>query len=78
MFLSAVLRDEQTGQIVGVLPVAPRTFKSGSDGFFGCDKVRLGEERTRYQVTVTVVRIKSAPSGAPDGQEVNDASIESK
>lgn len=42
------------------IPMAPRQFKSGSDGFFGQGKVVDGEQR--YQVQVTAVRIGSKPA----------------
>ena len=58
MYLSAVLRDEQSGEVVGLVAVPAHTFKTGSTGFYGSGKVTLADG-ARCQVTVTVVRIGS-------------------
>jgi hypothetical protein len=43
----------------------PRTFKSGSVGYFATSKVETGSPDVRYQATITLVRIGSRPATPP-------------
>jgi len=47
----------------GTLVAEPRTFKTGSRGFYGQAKVQ-GTDGRRFQVTVNVVEIGSKPKAA--------------
>jgi hypothetical protein len=40
----------------------PRTFKTGSVGYFGTGKVETGNPDERYQATISLVRIGSKPA----------------
>ncbi len=55
---------------VATITAEPRTFRSGSRGFFGVAKVRAGDGR-RFQVIVNVVEIGSKPAavGIPAAEE---------
>ncbi len=57
MFLTAAIRDEQTGEIVGVLVLKPKTFKTGSRGYFGVGKVEV--DGARHQCLCQAVEIGS-------------------
>jgi hypothetical protein len=50
---------KQDGQLIGLLTANPKEFKTGSKGFYGSDKVSLGEKR--YQVQIQLVEIGSKP-----------------
>ncbi len=63
--LSAVIRDEESGRVVGVLQMAEKTFASGRVGFYGQGKVTIGGER--YQCQAQAVQI------LPKGEEVPSA-----
>jgi len=56
MFIIAELKTD-TGQLVTVLTVPPKEFKTGSRGFFGNGKVEL--DGKRYQVQIQMVEIGS-------------------
>ena len=56
MFIVAELKTD-SGQLVAVLTVPPKEFKTGSRGFFGNGKVEL--DGKRYQVQVQMVEIGS-------------------
>ena len=47
------------GQSLGVIVLAPKTFKSGKEGYFGQAKVLI--EGTRYQTQAQLVAIASEP-----------------
>ena len=49
-------QDENT---VGLLAAEEKEFKTGSKGFFGMGKIKIGEKR--YQVQVQMVEIGSKP-----------------
>ena len=53
--LTLSIRDENTGQIVGVLVLTPKTFSSGKTGFFGQCKIEIAGER--YQAQAQAVKI---------------------
>jgi len=50
---------KQDGQLVGMMMVEPKEFKTGSKGFFTNGKIAIGEKR--YQVQVQLVEIGSKP-----------------
>jgi hypothetical protein len=50
---------KQDGQLVGLLTANSKEFKTGSKGFYGTDKLVIGEKR--YQVQVQLVEIGSKP-----------------
>jgi hypothetical protein len=56
MFIVAELKTD-SGQLVTVLTVPPKEFKTGSRGFFGNSKVEL--DGKRYQVQIQMVEIGS-------------------
>lgn len=56
MFIVTELKDEK-GQILGVLTVPPKDFKTGSKGYFGMGKLEI--DGKRYQVQVQLVEIGS-------------------
>ncbi len=56
MFIVAELKTD-TGQLVTVLTVPPKEFKTGSRGFFGNGKVEV--DGKRYQVQIQMVEIGS-------------------
>lgn len=59
--LTLSVRDENTGQIVGVLVLSPKTFSSGKPGFFGQAKIEIGGER--YQAQAQAVKIAKPGDG---------------
>jgi hypothetical protein len=46
-------------KVVGTLLALEKQFKTGSRGFYGMDKITIGEKR--YQVQVQLVEIGSKP-----------------
>ena len=56
MFIVAELKTD-SGQLITVLTVPPKEFKTGSRGFFGNGKVEI--DGKRYQVQVQMVEIGS-------------------
>lgn len=50
---------DDTGQVVGVINTAPKTFKTGSRGEYGNGKVSV--DGRRYQASVMLVEIGSKP-----------------
>jgi hypothetical protein len=50
---------KENEKIVGTLVAIEKLFKTGSRGFFGMDKIQIGEKR--YQVQVQLVEIGSKP-----------------
>ena len=56
MFIVAELKTD-SGQLVTVLTVPPKEFKTGSRGFFGNGKVEL--DGKRYQIQIQLVEIGS-------------------
>ena len=55
--ISVIVKDEET--TVGMLTVDEKQFKTGSRGYFGVGKVKIGEKR--YQAQVQLVEIGSKP-----------------
>ncbi len=58
--LMALIKDED-GKTLGMIPLAPKTFTSGSRGFFGQCKLEVSGER--YQAQVQLVAIGSKNEG---------------
>lgn len=58
MFIVAELKTEK-GEIVGLVSLSPKQFKTGSRGFYANTKLEL--EGKRYQVQVQMVEIGSKP-----------------
>jgi hypothetical protein len=56
MFLLAELK-QQGGEMVAVLTVPAKDFKTGSKGFFGSTKAEI--EGKRYQIQIQVIEIGS-------------------
>ncbi|GAP14556.1 hypothetical protein LARV_02329 [Longilinea arvoryzae] len=56
MFLVAELKTQE-GQLVAMLTVPPKDFKTGSKGFFGNTKAEI--DGKRYQVQIQIVEIGS-------------------
>ncbi|HNT23336.1 MAG TPA: hypothetical protein PKM21_03145 [Anaerolineales bacterium] len=56
MFLVAELKTDQ-GQLVTVLTVAPKEFKTGSKGYYANAKTEI--DGKRYQIQVQIVEIGS-------------------
>lgn len=50
---------DSTGRVLGELTAAPRTFKTGSTGYYGSDKVKDAKTKAKYQVGINMVRIGS-------------------
>jgi hypothetical protein len=62
MFIVAELKTD-TGQLVSVLTLPPKEFKTGSRGFFGNGKVEI--DGKRYQVQIQLVEIGSKKEAEP-------------
>jgi hypothetical protein len=56
MILTATIRDDN-GQAVGALVLNPKTFKTGSEGYYGTTKLELAG--VRYQAQMQLVAIHS-------------------
>jgi hypothetical protein len=56
MFIVAELKTD-AGQLVSILTLPPKEFKTGSRGFYGNGKVEL--DGKRYQVQIQLVEIGS-------------------
>jgi hypothetical protein len=62
MFIVAELKTD-TGQLVTILTIPPKEFKTGSRGFFGNGKVEM--DGKRYQVQIQLVEIGSKKEAEP-------------
>jgi len=58
MFVIAELKSN-TGELISILTLPPKEFKTGSKGFYANGKVDI--EGKRYQVQVQLVEIGSKP-----------------
>ncbi len=65
--LTAAVRDETSGEVVGVLVLSPTTFKTGSRGYRGLGKLTIAGER--FQAQAQLVAIGSRPEEAEEGGE---------
>ncbi len=54
-----------TGNLIGLMTVPPKDFKTGSKGFFTSGKVEV--DGKRYQVQVQMVEIGSKSAGKAEG-----------
>lgn len=64
-FLTGEVRSLQ-GQSLGVVVLKQKTFRTGSEGYYGTGKVEINGQR--YQLQTQLVRIGSKAEG-DDGQE---------
>ncbi len=64
----AILKDVETGAVLGVISLAAKTFTTGSTGYHGAAKIDL--DGARHQAQVQVVRIGSKSGGKPDSEVV--------
>lgn len=62
MFIIAELKTD-TGQLVSILTLPPKEFKTGSRGFYGNGKLEL--DGKRYQVQIQLVEIGSKKEAEP-------------
>ncbi len=60
-FLTATVRDEDGGQVVGVLVATEKTFKTGSRGYFGNGKIEIGGMRYQAQLQLVAIGSKEQP-----------------
>ena len=58
MFIIAELKDEK-GNLIGVLTLPPKDFKTGSKGFYANTKVDI--DGKKYQAQIQLVEIGSKP-----------------
>jgi len=56
LYITAELKDDK-GQVIAVLTVAPKEFKTGSKGFYGNTKIEI--DGKRYQTQIQIVEIGS-------------------
>jgi ACT domain-containing protein len=56
LYITAELKDDK-GQMISVLTVAPKEFKTGSRGFYSNTKIEI--DGKRYQAQIQVVEIGS-------------------
>jgi hypothetical protein len=56
LHITAELKDDK-GQVIAVLMVAPKEFKTGSKGFYGNTKIEI--DGKRYQTQIQIVEIGS-------------------
>ena len=62
MTLTAVLKDSDTGETVGMLVLDPKVFKSGSTGYFGQGKIVIDGKRYQTQCQVVAIKAKETPA----------------
>lgn len=61
-FVIAELKSD-VGQILTVLTVAPKEFKTGSKGYYANQKVDLGGKRYQLQIQLVEIGSKKKPEG---------------
>lgn len=66
-----IVKIETASELVGVLSVSEREFKTGSRGYFGTGKIVVGGKK--YQCQVQIVEIGSKPSGKNGREPEPDA-----
>ena len=64
-FLIAELKSESS-QMLAVLSVMPKEFKTGSQGYFASQKIEIGGKR--YQVQIQLVEIGSKKAKEVDSE----------
>ena len=60
--ISVTFKEDDTA--IGVLSVEEKQFKTGSRGYFGVGKIKIGEKR--YQAQVQLVEIGSKPKDSKE------------
>ena len=66
--LTASVRDERTGEIVGVLVAKPKDFASGSRGYHGQAKLEIGGKRYQAQIQLVEIGSKADPGTVENGR----------
>jgi len=64
---SAVIRDERTGEVIAVIPLDPKTYRTGSKGWWGSRKVTISGERVQAQVQLVVIGSRAMSEGNTSG-----------
>jgi len=52
------IRDDD-GEVLGVMVLEPKTFKTGSSGLFGSRKITVASERFQVQALAVLIHSKS-------------------
>jgi hypothetical protein len=65
--LTAVIRDEQGGQVVGVVVASPKAFATGSRGYHGQGKVEIAGRKYQAQLQLVEIGSKGQAEGAEEG-----------
>lgn len=60
--LMALIKDED-GKTLGMIPLQPKDFKTGSKGYFGQGKTQVGDERLQIQVQAVLIGSKEQKEG---------------
>lgn len=63
MFIIAELKNDK-GELINILTAQPKTFKTGSRGFYANAKAEI--EGKRYQVQIQLVEIGSKNAGGEE------------
>ena len=66
--LTAAVRDERTGQVVGVWVAKPKDFATGSVGYHGQAKLEIGGKRYQCQRQMVEIGSKADPGAVDDGR----------
>lgn len=61
--LTAAIRNEQDGEVVGVLVAKPKDFATGSRGYHGQGKIEIGGKRYQAQLQMVEIGSKGDPKG---------------
>ena len=61
--LLAMIKTED-GVTLGMIPLAPKDFKTGSRGYFGQGKVEVNGERLQVQIQAVIIGSKNEPKEA--------------
>jgi hypothetical protein len=61
-FIIAELKADN-GQLLGVLSVTPKEFKTGSRGFYANQKTEIGGKRYQVQIQLVEIGSKQATEG---------------
>jgi hypothetical protein len=57
-----------TGQLIGLMTVPPKDFKTGSKGYFTSGKVEIDGKRYQAQIQLVEIGSKSASKTESEGQ----------
>jgi len=66
--LSAVIRDEQSGQVIGLIVLKEQQYASGKTGFFGVAKIEIGGQRYQAQAQAVAIAAKGDGDKAEAGE----------